>query len=266
MRSAVDHCSCSAQYGVPCYTDEKKNVPFSPSPVWVELPGEVSDMHTKSKLSPSKIKSRQFRSAFRVEIASGRITAPLRNSLWKSLQWSRLPIRDGRARPIHDHSQKRVITVDAQHVHDTLLAETRQCTIVSGVRNALVRMQLSAEVIDDLFVLGHSCRSTPLGDGPHHLGLDSHFDRDRLMDVPLNLLGPLARATTSMTSSLSLLPMALLKRKYSPMRCALSISSGLRISGTNGPYSAPRGPLMISSAYFFWRSFIFSRGMAGMRS
>src|SRR5208283_3692180 len=93
---------------------------------------------------------------FRVEIASGRITAPPRNLLWKSLQGSRLPIRHGRARPIHDHSQKCVITVDAQHVHDTLLAETRQCTIVGGVRNALVRMQLAAEVIDDLFVLGHS--------------------------------------------------------------------------------------------------------------
>src|SRR5216684_1983599 len=39
----------------------------------------------------------------------------------------------------------------------------------------------------------------------------------------------------------------LLKRMYSPIRCARSVSSGLRSSALNGPRTPPRGPPAISS-------------------
>src|SRR5205809_4139249 len=39
----------------------------------------------------------------------------------------------------------------------------------------------------------------------------------------------------------------LLKRMYSPIRCARSVSCGLRSSALNGPRTPPRGPPAISS-------------------
>ncbi len=62
-------------------------------------------------------------------------------SLRKCLQECGLAIRRGRARTVHDHRQKSVITVNAEHVDDTLLAKAFQCTFISRIGNALIDME-----------------------------------------------------------------------------------------------------------------------------
>jgi len=50
------------------------------------------------------------------------------------------------------------------------------------------------------------------------------------------------------------------------MRCAAAINSGLRISGTNGPYNAPRGPSMTACAATCWLALMCAKGIGPSRS
>jgi len=47
-----------------------------------------------------------------------------------------------RERTVHDHRQKSLITVNAEHVDDTLLAKAFQCTFISRIGNGLTDVEL----------------------------------------------------------------------------------------------------------------------------
>src|SRR5262245_25719378 len=97
----------------------------------------------------------------------------------------RAALRQRRTRGIHHHGEQRVVALDADRVDDALLAELGDRALVGDVADALGAVQLRAEVVDDLFVLGHLLRTASLGDGFGDLRVQAGLERERVMRVPL---------------------------------------------------------------------------------
>jgi len=94
-------------------------------------------------------------------------------SLWECLQRLGLAIWHCGARTVHDHRQKSVITVNAEHVDHAMFAKAFQCTFISGIGNALIDMEFRAEVINNLLILAHTHGISAISNRVHNLCPDA---------------------------------------------------------------------------------------------
>src|SRR5204863_3862940 len=94
---------------------------------------------------------------------------------------------------IQDHGVEAVVAVYGGQVDDALLAELLQRTLVGGVADALVGVQLAAEVEHDLLVRRHACGPPAVGDSLRNLRLETCLLGQRAMRLPFVVLPPLAR-------------------------------------------------------------------------
>src|SRR5260370_17823961 len=101
-------------------------------------------------------------------------------SVRKSSQRSFLSLRQGRARHVHDHGQRRVIADESGHIDHALLAKLAYRPRVSRIADAVVLPQLAAEIVDNLFVARHSRGTASFG-----YGADRLFLHSGLPSVPL---------------------------------------------------------------------------------
>src|SRR3954470_9474211 len=96
------------------------------------------------------------------------------------------------ARSVQLHREGCVISTDANHVDDTLLAEPLLGCAECGVRHPLVLLKFDGEVVHDCFIGSHCRGAATVGNCMRSVPRYSLLERDRLVAKPLVVLRPLA--------------------------------------------------------------------------
>ena len=144
----------------------------------------------------SRVGSGVCAAACRALAANDRITTPSSFRMAALLTWELLERRLGVARHanpgrVHHHRQIGVVALDPRHLHHPRFPELRQRPRLGRVTDALVRLQLGAEVVEDLLVFRQAERPAAFGDGGDHVLLQSTLERGGGVRVELEVVGPL---------------------------------------------------------------------------
>src|SRR5579864_4168851 len=75
--------------------------------------------------------------------------AAKRSERRRATRWQRC------TRGVHHHGEQRVVPLNPDRINHTLLAELCDRTLIRHVAHAPVPLELGAQVVEDLLVLGH---------------------------------------------------------------------------------------------------------------
>ena len=89
--------------------------------------------------------------------------------------------------------QHRVVAVDPGQIHHALVAELGQCRGIGRVADRLVVVQLGAERPSCRLFVAHVLGPAAFRDSLQGFRQNAGLERDRLVDLPLEILCPLAR-------------------------------------------------------------------------
>src|SRR5882762_7511965 len=167
-------------------------------------------------------------------------------------------------RDVHDHRHRREVARDAEHVDHAVFAEAHDRAAIGGLETPLLRSSSSQKSYAT-----SSSSLMPEGRRPSASAaiVSSEMPALRPRGTWTNHSKCCVHSleTASMTSSLIRGSSELWNRRYSPTLCSRSMSSGLRRSGTKGPFTPLRGPAIISSTALRCASVISPAGSGGIR-